>query len=746
MLEQNEIIKTLKKYSPEINESLIKNAYLYMLDKHGIQVRESGEPYFIHPVNVSQILLSLKMDQYTIIAGLLHDTVEDTDATFEEIEKLFGKNIMTLVSGVTKLSKIEITDIALKQEENYKRLLLAAAEDIRVLIIKLADRLHNMRTLRYKRSAHKRKSIAIETIQIYAPLAGRIGLQTIKDELQNIAFYSLYPKLYNSIRERLKILYQSSDEIIHSIKDGLTEVLTELNSPYKIEGRIKTPYSIWNKMNVRTLSFDNLSDIMAFRIIVNTIADCYQTLGIIHKHFPVIPGRFRDYISVPKNNQYQSLHTCIIGPLHKRIEIQIRTQKMHEKAEYGIAAHWEYKEGISQTEDYGWLKQMVQAFNKSKTMDEFVKYSRTKLKSEHTFALTPKGLIVSLPMKATALDFAYILNPELANKTYKIKINDIESSFDTIVNCGDKIELITQDKLCVEPEWLNYVTTEQAKSDIKYALNSSDNLEQKGKNIFRKTFQNALQDTELSQKIMNELLQKFNCTNEKEFYISIGSNKINLDQVADDYIENNHPLANIVIGLPSTTFIKHTDCCYPVPGEKIIGIVHSDNSSEVHREHCNQVKILSYKPEVSIVDVYWNKIQDFDEPKYLSRFLIITNNSECDINYLNSIVHENNSTITKYTVTNSNNITSNNITNNNITSNNIPSSNTINSITTSSNIIDSNILYNNVTRNNVACNNVTCNDVIEIYLECLVANIMHLLSLLRSFSASPLINSIKRIG
>ena len=320
MLTYKDLINEMKKFTPVVNEEFIKNAYIFALDKHGTQIRESGAIFFSHPLEVAQILIELKMDQVTVAAGLLHDTVEDTDATLSELKDKFGEEVSKIVDGVTKLSKIEIINLNNKQCENYKKLLISAASDIRVLIIKLADRLHNMRTLKYKRKKSKRIEIAKETLSIYAPLAERIGLNKLKDELQDIAFYEMYPNLYNSIRNKLKELFTSSEELINVIREKLDILIKQLNINYSITGRLKSPYSIWNKMNVRTISFDQLSDIIAFRIIVDTTDQCYKVLQLIHKNYSAIPGRFRDYISAPKNNQYQSLHTCIIGPLNKRME------------------------------------------------------------------------------------------------------------------------------------------------------------------------------------------------------------------------------------------------------------------------------------------------------------------------------------------------------------------------------------------------------------------------------------------
>ena len=379
MISPQSLISGIKEYIDNVDEALIKKAYIFALDRHGTQIRESGAPFFSHPLEVASILIDLKMDQNTVIGGILHDTVEDTLTTIQELENEFGSEVANIVNGVTKLSKFETSSIAEKQTENFKKLLLSAASDIRVLIIKLADRLHNMRTLKFKKKKFKRAEIAKETLEIYAPLAERIGMSNIKDELQDIAFLELYPDIYNSIKARLRYLYESSEKIVFTITSNLQELAKDLGVVCTISGRLKTPYSIWSKMNIRNISFEQLSDIMAFRVIVDTVQQCYQMLGAIHRKYLVVPGRFRDYISTPKNNSYQSLHTSVIGPLNKRIEVQIRTKEMHLVSEYGIAAHWNYKQS-DQTRDqnqrdfknYQWIKNLVEILENTSGLEEFL--------------------------------------------------------------------------------------------------------------------------------------------------------------------------------------------------------------------------------------------------------------------------------------------------------------------------------------------------------------------------------------
>ena len=390
--------------TPDCDEKLLNKAYEFSMQAHGAQMRASGDPYFSHPLEVAGILTDMKMDGTTIATALLHDTVEDTLASLEDIHKQFGPGVARLVDGVTKLSRIELQSDQAKQAENFRKLILAMSEDIRVLLIKLADRLHNMRTLHYLKDPDKRRRIARETLEIYAPLAERIGIEKMQDELEDLSFAELYPDARSSIVARLNFLRSEGGDIVDKVLKGLHDVLAEGGVTAEVEGREKTPFSIWRKMQRKNVAFEQLSDIMAFRIVVDNVEHCYQALGVIHSRYPVVPGRFKDYISTPKPNQYQSLHTGIIGPERQRIEIQIRTASMHEVSELGVAAHWAYKEGDQRTDglQYRWLRELLDIVEHAQKPEEFLEHTKLELFQDQVFCFTPKGDLIALPPRRHA--------------------------------------------------------------------------------------------------------------------------------------------------------------------------------------------------------------------------------------------------------------------------------------------------------------------------------------------------------
>ncbi len=663
MLTYNDLISEMKKFTPVVDDDLIKNAYIFALDKHGTQIRESGAIFFSHPLEVAQILIDLKMDQVTIAAGLLHDTVEDTDTTLSELKNKFGAEVSKIVDGVTKLSKIETSNLSNKQHENYKKLLISAASDIRVLIIKLADRLHNMRTLKFKRKKKKRIEIAQETLSIYAPLAERIGLNKLKDELQDIAFYELYPNLYKSIMNQLKELFSSSEEIINTIKEKLVDLINQLNIEFIINGRLKSPYSIWNKMNVRTISFNQLSDIIAFRIIVANTDQCYKVLQLIHNNYSAIPGRFRDYISAPKQNNYQSLHTCIIGPLNKRIEIQIRTKEMHNVAEYGIAAHWEYKEGPKNQNNYQWLKNMVKIFNETSNMDEFIKYSTTEISPEAVFGITPKGELIQLPIGSSVLDFAYAIHTYVGNHAVRAIINKKEVPISTPIENGSQIEIIIDKRGYPESRWLTFVKTIKAKTAIRKAVTNLEidkNL-LAGRNELEQLFK--ANNIVLQEKEINKLLKLLKMQTINQLYIALGSKAILLPDIIEKYntmgekklsidIRNPNNLINgkieeAILGLPKDVNVVYTNCCSPVPGDKIYGIWYykNNNGIEIHNEECKEFARKSKNINNKILDLYWDYRYNFCCQKYISKLVICINRANDVLQRISGILNEKQTTI-----------------------------------------------------------------------------------------------------
>jgi GTP pyrophosphokinase len=462
------LIENIGKYDPNVNKEYIKKAYIFALKYHGTQLRDSGEPYFSHPLEVASILIELKMDAETVVAGLLHDTIEDTKATLEDVQEEFGQEVANMVDGVTKLSELEMSSDSKKQIENFKKLLISSASDVRVLVIKLVDRLHNIRTLQF-RPIYKRQRTAEETLEVYAPLAARLGMIVVKEELQDTSFFELYPEVYNSIHSRLKDLYEKSVPVIEIIVSKFSEIAEDIGIKNPIiTGRMKSPYSIWEKINRRNISFEQLADIMAFRNILETVDDCYKMLGAIHKGYKVIPGGFRDYISAPKSNGYQSLHTSVIGPFNRRIEIQIRTPNMHQIAEYGIAAHWNYKQSNGyQTE---WLSDLANTLENSSEIEDFFKTSKTEMVSEKIFCVTPSGRIVQIPNGSSIIDFAYEAHPGLGNCVVKAMVNGREVPLKTKLCNGDAVQIVTDPHARPSEDWKNYAFTLKAKLEIQKKL------------------------------------------------------------------------------------------------------------------------------------------------------------------------------------------------------------------------------------------------------------------------------------
>ena len=430
MLRQYELVDRVLGYDPRADEALINRAYVYAMKQHGSQMRASGDPYFSHPIEVAGILTDLKLDTATIVTAILHDTIEDTGATVGELADLFGFEIANLVDGVTKLTRIELTSERSKQAENFRKFLLAMSNDIRVLLVKLADRLHNMRTLHFIKSSEKRQRIAQETMDIYAPLAGRMGIQEIREELEDLAFKELNPEARETLVKRLNEFNTESGDTVESIAEELRLKLAAAGLKCEVDGRQKRPYSVWRKMERRAISLEQLSDIFGFRVKVDEMVDCYRAIGILHMNWPMVPGRFKDYISTPKNNGYRSIHTTMIGPKRKRVEIQVRTRKMHEVAELGIAAHWIYKEGSSVAErseefagTFSWLRQLIEMLEHGGSPEEFLEHTKLQMFSDQVFCFTPKGTLITLPRGATPVDFAYAVHTEVGDSCVGAKIN-----------------------------------------------------------------------------------------------------------------------------------------------------------------------------------------------------------------------------------------------------------------------------------------------------------------------------------
>jgi GTP diphosphokinase / guanosine-3',5'-bis(diphosphate) 3'-diphosphatase len=479
MLDQDQLIKKVKNYNPFVKLETLSKAYSFAVNAHKNQKRESGDPYLIHPVAVADILSDLKLDSATIATGLLHDTIEDTKATYNTVEKEFGKEVADLVEGVTKISRLEGKVTQNSKAENFRKLILATSKDIRVLLVKIADRLHNMRTLSHVIDKSKRERIAKETMEIYAPLADRMGMNHIRDELEDLSFSVLNPEARNLIVDRLSLNKLTRDNSFKNISKKFTDVLKIKNVNIKIVGREKTPFSIWRKIQSKRVSLEQLTDIIGFRVIVDTLEDCYKVLGIFHSNWSTIPGKFKDYISTPKINSYKSIHTAIIGPSNQRVEIQIRTQEMHDFARRGIASHWLYKSSEKLNKptllEYDWLRDLVEIIEKGTAPKDFFEYTKLQMFQDSVFCFTPYGEVIKLPKDATPIDFAYAVHTKVGDSAIGCEINGKISPFQSILRNGDLVKIIVSKKASPSLHWITLTKTGKARASIrKYWQNKTN--------------------------------------------------------------------------------------------------------------------------------------------------------------------------------------------------------------------------------------------------------------------------------
>ena len=488
MLNQDDLIKKVKVYNRFFNPETLSKAYNFALNAHKDQKRDAGEPFIIHPIAVADILTDLKLDSATITTGLLHDTIEDTKATYETVEKEFGKEVADLVDGVTKISQLEGKAISNSKSENFRKLILATSKDIRVLLVKLADRLHNMRTLNYVPNLEKRIRKAKETMEIYAPLADRMGMNRIRDELEDLSFQKLNPEARELVVKRLSTNKQNRENNFKEISKKLIQVLNNNGIKAKIVGREKTPFSIWRKMQSKRVSLEQLTDIIGFRVIVDDIDSCYKAFGIFHANWSAIPGKFKDYISTPKINNYKSLHTSVIGPYKVRIEIQIRTQKMHDFAERGIASHWIYKssEKVSQLalKEYDWLRDLVEIMEKEKNTEHLLDYTKLQMFQDNVFCFTPKGEVIKLPRGATPIDFAYSVHTKIGDRLASCEINGRGSPLQSILKNGDLVNIIVSKNASPSFQWLSYAKTGKARASIRKFWQNTKNTNQNSEKMY----------------------------------------------------------------------------------------------------------------------------------------------------------------------------------------------------------------------------------------------------------------------
>jgi len=540
MMRQYELVERVQAYNPNADEQLLNKAYVYAMQKHGSQKRASGDPYFNHPLEVAAILTELKLDDASIAVGLLHDTVEDTDATRAEIDQIFGGEIATIVDGLTKIERLNLVSREEAQAENLRKLLLAISQDVRVLLVKLADRLHNMRTLQYMR-ADKQQRIAQETMDIYAPLAGRMGMQDMRNELEDLSFRILQPDHYKAIIERLDQLQAENRETIDTITRELTDRLAAEGITARVKARVKSPYSIFSKIQRKSIALEQLSDMIGFRVIVRSLEECYRTVGIIHTQWKVVPGRFKDYISVPKHNDYRSIHTTIVGPSRQRVELQIRTEEMDRIAEFGIAAHALYKDGSSanlgrienESQAYGSLRQSISHLTSGISAEDFLEYTKLELFQDQVFCFTPRGRLIALPRGATPIDFAYALHTDIGDTCVGAKINGLILPLVTQLRSGDEVEILRDQNHRPPSNWIGIAATGKARAAIRRAVRQSSvqRALALGEHVLNMMLERegVMLDESESKALADELGQP----GRREFLIAVGEGKIGSEDLGN---------------------------------------------------------------------------------------------------------------------------------------------------------------------------------------------------------------------
>lgn len=632
----DDLIARVKSYHPGADGELIRRAYEYSREKHAHQKRHSGEPYYGHTVAVAMLLAELHLDVATVCTGLLHDTVEDTEATLEEIAELFGEDVARLVDGETKLSQMELVSQRTRQAENFQKLVLAITDDVRVLLVKLCDRLHNMRTLHFMPKPEKRERIARETLEIYAPLARRIGVNRICVELEDLAFRNINPDAYESITRRLSALRTTRASAIAAMSSLLSQRLEEAGIDCRVFGREKRPYSIWRKLERKGTSFDDIADIYAFRVIVTSPDDCYRTLGVIHQNWRCVPERFHDYISTPKPNNYRSLHTTIVGPHNVRIELQIRTEAMEAVAETGVAAHWRYKSGkyaydAKAAREAGGdplerLRAFVEILDHGGDPDEFLEHAKLEMLSDQVYAFTPKGELIALPQGATPLDFAFAVHTELGAGAVGVRINGRERPLRTRLRNGDTVEIIRGGVRQPPAGWEDLVVTGRAKAAIRKLIRETQQqeFERLGRVIAEHAFQR--EGKAFKESLLDDALSRLEVKTPEALYQALGRGQVTSTQLLDAVFpgqrskQGEDPSQRELIddekaslfvhggGLTPGVSLHFAKCCSPIPGDRIVGIMRKDEGVEVHVIDCERLAELEEEdPESGAgwVDLKW---------------------------------------------------------------------------------------------------------------------------------------------
>lgn len=667
-----DIIDKYKSYGCNIDEPMVNKAIEFAVKYHGNQKRASGDPYYHHPLEVAEIIAKMHLDNASVVTAILHDTIEDTPLTINEIKEHFGSEIAKLVDGVTKLTKIEFKTDSVRQAENFRKLLLAMSDDIRVLLVKLADRLHNMRTIDYIQNPDKKKRIALDTMEIYAPLAERIGVQQIKIELQDICFRILHPDVRDSILNRFDTIISDKEHLVDKVIKELTQDMKSSSIICDIYGRQKTPYSTWMKMKQKDVGIEQLADIIAFRIIGANLEECYRILGVVHSKYKMVPGHFQDFISTPKNNGYQSIHTVVIGPFQQKIEVQIRTHQMHEIAELGVAAHWRYKQGDNDMTDgkqYSWIRELLSILDQSNDSEEFFQNTKMAIYYDQVFCFTPKGHLVALPKGATTVDFAYMVHSNIGNACVGAKVNGRIVPLRTELQNGDQVEIITSKNQVASPTWENFVITGKARGEIKKAIRNKQREQyiQLGQNILTKFF-NSMNVPNVNQ-VFKQACDFFG-KDQEELLFAVGEGSITREDILQQFKPKqsrfvaalellklkrkrhskavaSHEYAVPIKGLIPGMAIHYAKCCHPLPGDKIVGVIHAGSGITIHTSDCDLLSNFESMPE-RIIDLTWDS--EKSNIPFICRIKLVLLNEPASLAIISSEISKDGGNITNFKI------------------------------------------------------------------------------------------------